>query len=94
MWIRFDNINRDASNNKIVDNSIIYYIHFSKNTFIELHLKKNNLFYKIYSKNNDEEYIENDDSLIHMCEIEFGKWTFFAFVHKIGYFLHKSEFSV
>jgi hypothetical protein len=93
MWVRFDSINRDASNAKIVDNSILYYIHFSKYTVIELHLKKNHLYYKI-SIENKEETPESEESLNHICEIEFGKWTFFTFVHKIGYFLHKPEFIV
>ena len=58
-----------------------------------MHLRNNHLYYKISLENNDIEK-ENEENFIHICEIEFGKWTFFAFIHKIAYFMHKSEFTV
>lgn len=105
MWFRAEQINKDASNKKITNNSTLFYIHTSKYVCFEVILKNRSLYYKINVDKSidDTGFRDNstvgvskkeDDAIFHLCEIELGKWTMFGFSHKPASFLHKSEFLV
>jgi hypothetical protein len=87
MWIRAEHIQPDASNKRIIDSSMLFYITTSKNIAIEIHLKNKSIYYRL--KTNEEE--KTEDNLYHLFDIEYSKWTMLVFSHKSASFLHKSE---
>lgn len=64
MWIRPESINRDSSNKKIVDSSILYSISTSKYLSFEVHLKGNSLYYCLRENNNLGVIFENKIKII------------------------------
>jgi hypothetical protein len=86
MWVRPELIHPDASNKRIIDSSMLFYITTSKHISIEVHLKNKSLYYRL--NNNDE---KDEDNLYHLFDIEYSKWTMLVFSHKSSSFLHKSE---
>jgi hypothetical protein len=92
LWIRPEQVNLDSSNKKIIDSSLLYYIHTSKYISFEVYLKNKSLFYRIVYNINDTSS-KNEGNLCHIFDVEYGKWTMLVFSHKPSSFLQKSEFT-
>jgi hypothetical protein len=92
MWIRPEQVNLDSSNKKIIDSSLIFYIHTSKYISFEVFLKNKSIFYRIVHNINDSSQ-KNETNLSHLFDIDYGKWTMLVFSHNPSSFLQKSEFT-